>query len=238
MTALDFSRRANLVERMDPPDGPVAALEATLRRFELTNRLLTRYRYLLQRYILDDMRRDPLREYRLTDLGAGGGDIARWLIRRARRDGLRLRVCAIEKDVRAADYARRAAADYPELIVVTADALDPACWQDPDYAYAQHLLHHLPDDAGRALIHRLSRGVRRRFLVNDLVRSRLAYRVFSVLALPLSRGTYIREDGLISIRRSYRLDEVRQLLKAAAPAGQVTAFPLFPNRCVILGGPV
>ena len=82
MTALDFSRRANLVERMDPPDGPVAALEATLRRFELTNRLLTRYRYLLQRYILDDMRRDPLREYRLTDLGAGGGDIARWLIRR------------------------------------------------------------------------------------------------------------------------------------------------------------
>jgi hypothetical protein len=237
MTRLDFSRRADLVERMDEPDGDPAKLEATLCRFEVTNTLFSRYRTLLRRFILDDMRRDPRREHRLTDLGAGGCDIARWLVRHSRKQGLRIRIRAIEKDARAATYARRASNGYPEIEVVQADALDPACWREPDYVYAQHFLHHLPDAACVQLVRDLARGVRRRFVINDLRRSRTAYHVFSLISRPLSVGTYITEDGLSSIRRSFSATEAQQLLERARPAGRVSTFNLFPARLVIVGGP-
>jgi hypothetical protein len=51
-------------------------------------------------------------------------------------------------------------------------------------------------------------------LHNDLIRSPAAFALFSVAALPF-RQSFIREDGLTSIRRSY----TRAELAAAAPPG-------------------
>ena len=96
MMRLDFSRRADLTERMDEPDCCETMLFRTLDQFRLVNRAFSRYTTLLNRYVGQEMCKAPEREYCLIDLGAGGCDIARWLTRQTRRRHLRLRVLAVD----------------------------------------------------------------------------------------------------------------------------------------------
>ena len=64
-------------------------------------------------------------------------------------------------------------------------------------------------------------------LHNDLRRSAAAYALFAAAALPLT-GSYIRRDGLTSIRRSYTVPE----LAAVVPHGW-TAEPHSPFHCLL-----
>ena len=236
VSELDFSRRADVVEEMDRTDCDPAVLFATLHRFELTNRLFSRYRTFLQRYVLADIRRQPGRVYQLTDLGAGGCDVARWLVKVCRREKLHIMVRAIEQDPRMVRYARQANAGYPEIEILEGDACDPACWGTPDYIFAQHLLHHLPDASCRQLLKALDQVAPRQFIISDLIRSRIAYHAFRLVARPLDRGTFIVEDGSLSIRRGFREQEVRQMVRTDTLNYPLSIFRLWPSRLVIIGG--
>ncbi len=232
----DYSKRADLVEEMDKPDCDQAILFATLKRFELTNRLFTRYRTLLQRYFVADMQRDPAHTYRLTDLGAGGGDIARWLVQHCRQAKLHLTIRTIDQDPRVVQFARHANIGYPEIEVIQGDACDPTCWGTPDYVFAQHLLHHLPDASCRQLLKSLDQARLRRYVLSDLLRSRMAYHTFRMVAQPFAVGTFIIEDGSASILRGFTLQELREMLNATTSLHPVVIDLLFPARLVIVGG--
>jgi SAM-dependent methyltransferase len=184
---------------------------------------------------LDDMRADAARVWRVVDLGTGGGDIPRWLVREARRAGLRLTVRAIERDARAARFAREMCASFPEITVVEADACDPASWGGPDYAFAQHFLHHLPDDACRRLLADLTRETSRGFVVSDLRRSRLAHALYRVATLPVRKGSFIASDGLLSIQRGFTVEELCDLSPRSAPAVALTVSRAWPFRVTVVG---
>ena len=111
---------------MDEPDSDPRRLARTLRQFHLINLFLGRARSLLRNRFLRRMRRQPGREYRLLDLGAGGCDLDRWLVRRCRREGLRLRVTCLDHDPRVVAFARRACRAYPEIRVVQGSSRDLA----------------------------------------------------------------------------------------------------------------
>jgi 2-polyprenyl-3-methyl-5-hydroxy-6-metoxy-1,4-benzoquinol methylase len=232
----DFSRRAVLVEKMDSPECDQAMLLGTVRRFELSNLLFTRYRKVMRRHILADMRRQPGHIHRLTDLGAGGGDVVRWMVRVCRRENLKVAVRAIEQDARIVEYARKANADYPEIEVCLANACDPASWGAPDYLFAQHFVHHLSDEVVIRLLADMDRVAGRGFVVNDLSRSQLAYVGFGLVAGMLGKGTYILEDGLVSIRRGFREEEIRRMVEAAGLKHACSIYSMAPSRVVVVGG--
>lgn len=234
--AHDFSKRAEVVEEMDRPDCDPATLYATLQRFELTNRLFTRYRTLLENHVLSDMRRQPEQTYRLADLGAGGCDIARWLVDQCRREKLNLTIRAIEQDPRIAEFARHANAGYPEIEVMEADACNRTCWGTPDYLFSQHLLHHLPDAACLQLLKSLDQAPPRCFILSDLERSYAAYHAYRLVVSPLAGGTFLIEDGSASIRRGFRKDELERLCKAALRRHPVRIYRLWLARLAIIGG--
>ncbi len=220
---------------MDRPDCPDAPLLRTLALFDLTNRWLTSCRRLLRRHVLKDMRSDVERVWRVVDLGTGGGDIPCWLVREARHAGLRLTVRAIERDARAARFARERCAAFPEIVVVEADACDPANWGAPDYAFAQHFLHHLPDDACGRLLVDLARETARAFVVSDLRRSRLAHALYRVATLPIRKGSFIASDGLLSIQRGFTVEELRALAPRPDPAFTLTVARAWPFRVTAVG---
>jgi len=238
MSEIDFSCRAELVEEMDKPDCDQTVLYATLRRFEMTNLIFTRYRTLLRRHILSEMQLQPDRVYRLTDLGAGGCDVARWLIRVCRRKNLKIAVRAIEQDQRTIRYARLANAGYPEIEVIEADACNPDCWGEPDFLFAQHLLHHLPDAVCVQLLKALDDAAPRRYVISDILRSRAAYYAFKNLARVFAGGTFIAADGSISIRRGFVENEIRALIKHADLRNQVSVYSLSPYRLAVVGGAI
>ena len=80
--------RSGEKELMDDPGADENRLLATVEQFGAINRLVSRSRTLISRYILDDAARRGLVEYTVLDLGAGGCDIAEWLVDAAKRRGL------------------------------------------------------------------------------------------------------------------------------------------------------
>lgn len=236
MKFVDLSSRAGVVEEMDRLDSPPDQLYRTLTQFQLVNRIFSRYRSVLTRSVLQDMAKDSSRSYRLADLGAGGCDIARWLIRRCRERGLRLAISAVEHDPRAARYARAANAGYSEIQVVEADALNGELWKGADYIFANHLLHHLSNEECIELLRQIDRSGSRQYLLSDLIRSAWAYYGFQFAASPFFCHSFVVHDGLASIRRGFTLPEVRSLVRAAAPIHPIAISRHLPSRFVIRGG--
>ena len=236
MRLLDLSSRARIGEAMDHPDSPEDQLHRTLDQFQTVNRLFSRYRGVLNRVVLADLAADPTHPRRLADLGAGGCDIPRWLVRRCRARGLNLTILAVDHDPRVVRHAQAASAGYTEIQVVQGDVLDAELWDGVDYVFANHLLHHLSDEACVELIRRIDRMGPRRYLLGDLVRSAWAYGAFWLAMAPWFHRSFVLPDGLASIRRGFTLPEVRALVRAAAPIHPVTVGRLLPSRFLIHGG--
>ncbi|WP_309081360.1 class I SAM-dependent methyltransferase [Zhihengliuella sp.] len=205
-------RDEHAVEEMDRPDCDPLRLENTYRQFRLVNAAVSGWRLTWARLIRPAL--STSRPTTLLDVGSGAGDIPRAFVRWAARDGFALDVTAIDPDDRA-DAHMRSLPPLPGLAVRRAHTSDlVAEGARYDVVTSNHLLHHL--DAGQlAGLLRDSEALAGRLAVHsDIARTRIGYALFSAGTLPLP-GSFIREDGLTSIRRSYRRDELR----AAVPEG-------------------
>jgi 2-polyprenyl-3-methyl-5-hydroxy-6-metoxy-1,4-benzoquinol methylase len=206
-------RAVDAVELMDDPHCDPRALELTYRNFRWVNAVVSGLRHTYRTHIRP--RLSSTRPHALLDIGSGGGDVARSLARWAARDGLLLTVTAIDPDARAHAYATGRPA-VPGLEFRRAHSGDlVAAGERFDTVLSNHVLHHLgPADLGALLAdsERLCRGV---VLHGDIERATLAYAGFSVGTWPFFRGSFIRADGLTSIRRSFTFTE----LAAVAPPG-------------------
>ncbi len=230
----DLSRRVNVAELMDDPECSEQRLLRTVRSFALLNRLVSRYRSVLNRWLIQDMLRQPARKYRVADLGAGGCDIPVWLLSRARKLGLDLSVLAVESNPLIADQARRVHRGVAGLQVVCKDAIHIGELEPVDYIIGNHFLHHLPNDE---ILNFLARALEmriRRFVFNDLCRSHRAYYLHSLLAAVLFPRTFVGTDGRRSIRRGFRRSELRALLAKADILDRVQVHTLAPARIVIV----
>lgn len=215
----DLSARAVAArELMDGRDADPRMLDRTYDRFRLVNAVVSRPGRLYRRDVLPRARRGPVR---ILDVGAGGGDLCRRLARRLARDGLRAEVTALDADERATHWA--AAHDDGAGVNYRCALLGDLvrAGESFDVVLSNHLLHHLTAAELPRLLADSARLVGRAGLVahHDIARGRAAYLLFAVATAPFARnalaGSFIRDDGLTSIRRSYTPTE----LAALAPPG-------------------
>ena len=97
-------REVRLAERMDDPGCDAGQLNRTYAQFGAVNGLVAGWRQVYRQYLRP--RLSPARPTTLLDIGCGGGDVPRALIRWAARDGFTLRITAIDADARAIAYAQ------------------------------------------------------------------------------------------------------------------------------------
>lgn len=152
----------------------------------------------------------------VLDVGAGAADIPVTLVRWARRHGRRLRVFALDRGRATLSYARDYTAAYAEITLIQGDALDlPVRPESVDIVISAMTLHHLgPEEAARYLVE-IDGAARRGWVVNDLVRGRIAHGLVWLLTRLLTRSAMARHDGPLSILRSYTPPEVTALCEKA-----------------------
>ena len=206
------SRAVDERELMDDPDCDSAALDRTYRNFRLVNSVVAGWRPVYRRLLRPLLSVSEPRT--LLDVGSGGGDVPRALARWAARDGLRLRITAIDPDDRAHAFATRSP-PMPGLAFRQATSSQlVAEGRRFDFVTSNHLLHHLTLDEFRAVLEDCER-LGGRVVHSDIRRSRLAYAAYSTVTWRLFPGSFIHDDGRASIRRSFTSDELR----AVTPAG-------------------
>lgn len=175
----------------------------------------------------------------VVDVGAGAGDIPRALVRWARRTGRPIRVFALDRDFATLRVAGRFLGSYPEITLVQGDALAlPVRAGSVDITISALTLHHLNREEAVRYLRELDTAARLGIVVNDLVRSRVAYVLVWLTTRVLARSRIARHDGPLSVLRAYTPDEARQLCEQAGLCNvEVMHYVTLLRQCAIRRGP-
>lgn len=149
--------------------------------------------------------------YRVLDLGAGMGDITRWLAERLGSAGYRVQPVALDHHRAAARLCR--AAGVPAVV---ADLAALPCGAGVvDVVVLSQVLHHLPRPDVVALARVVTRIARWGVVVADLRRSPAAAAGVWLASFPLGFHPVTRADGIVSVRRGFTASELAGLLAQA-----------------------
>jgi SAM-dependent methyltransferase len=162
----------------------------------------------------------PGRALTLLDVGAGLGDVARYL-ERGSHGGVR---------ALALDWHPEAARMCGErdLLAVRGDAMRlPLGDSSVDVVVASQLLHHFNRAAAVEVVHELDRVARLGVVVADIRRSRLAAWGIWMAAHALGFHSVSRHDGVVSVQRGYKCHELRDLLERAGVSAHIRSRPGF-----------
>jgi 2-polyprenyl-3-methyl-5-hydroxy-6-metoxy-1,4-benzoquinol methylase len=213
----DLSIRSRQEEQMDAPDLDPAVYERVLHDLARVNRwTFTAWPTIafLNRAIGD------AKQFRLIDVGFGDGDILRAVARWARKRELEADLVGVDLNDKSLAAAR--AATPPDLVIDyrAGDYLDQA---GPfDFIISSQVTHHMTDGQLLTFVRHMEREARRGWLICDLHRRGFAHWGFPVLARLLGVHRIVREDGQLSIARSFRREDWRAILGAAGvPLDQV-----------------
>jgi ubiquinone/menaquinone biosynthesis C-methylase UbiE len=227
-----FRERSSELEHIDKGDYTPEEYEDCLVELRRVNRWLGDASA-LRHTALADFERDGAREFSLLDVGAGSGELLRVVARWARARDARARLVGVELNERSARSILEESSGLAEIEAVRADALrlpfDDGAF---DYVICSLFTHHFQNDAVVSVLREMSRVARRRVYVIDLHRHALAYFLYTTAGRLLLHSRLVREDGALSILRSFVPEELRGLAERAGLTG-ATVEKRFPYRLVL-----
>lgn len=204
----DLTTRSLQLERLDTGDYTETEYALWQREMYYINRFLgdTRCLRLAIEAVLKENETDTIS---ILDVGAGSGD----LLETAREMLKNTSPSLVGVDLNRVSVKTVAARSGIEAIQGDALAL-PFADSSFDMVVCSLFLHHLTNDAAIDLIREMRRVARLRFVIIDLHRHAVAHFLYRLVG-KLALQKFSLDDGSLSIRRSFRPDELRTLAKLA-----------------------
>lgn len=201
-------------EQMDAPNCDKQKLFNTYEQFSVINALISRWGHIYKKRIAAACE-DKAKTYTLLDIGFGGGDLVLKIAEWAKKDSIKLDITAIETDDRAFEFVQdlNSPPNVRYLHLSSSDLLEEN--HSFDFIISNHLLHHLTENELLRLLDEAKQLSTGTILFNDIERSDIGYASFNICSRPIFRNSFITQDGLTSIKRSYTAQE----LKDTVPAG-------------------
>ena len=201
-------------EQMDAPDLPAEVYRQVLADLAKVNRLIfSSYATLafLKRALAGR------KHFRLLDVGFGQGDMLRSISRWAGKRGIQADLVGVDLNPNSEIMAREATEPGAPIRYLTGDYRDQAGggW---DFVVSSLVTHHMTPQEIMDFLRFMETEARVGWMINDLLRHRFAYHGFPLLARIMGWHRIVREDGQLSIARSFRPAEWRALLGDAGLA--------------------
>ncbi len=210
-----FRQRSHELEHLDKGDYTPAEYEGCIVELQRVNRWLGDVSALKQS-LLAEIERQGLQSFSIVDVGAGSGELLRVAATWAREGKRKASLTGVELNARSALSIAESSAAFPEITAVRGDAFRlPFANQQFDYALCSLFTHHFGDADVVGVLKELRRVASRGIYVIDLHRHPIAYWFYTTVGHLFLHNRLIREDGALSILRSFTPAELLGLARKA-----------------------
>jgi ubiquinone/menaquinone biosynthesis C-methylase UbiE len=228
----EFRQRSLDLEHLDKGDYTAEEYEGCIVELQRVNRWLGDASA-LRNSLLREVEKVGLRSFSVVDVGAGSGELLRVIAEWARRGGRKTQLTGVELNARSARAIAEQSAQFSEIDGVRADALQlPFANNQFDYGVCSLFTHHFKNPDVVAILRELSRVSSRGIYVIDLQRHPIAYYFYITIGRLLLHNRLIREDGALSILRSFKPEELASLAERAG-LKEIEVTRRFPYRLVL-----
>ena len=212
--ALDTTYRTDLEESMDDfsmdNDGLVTALDDIAR----INQLLGGNSVTLDgvKTLIKDFPKDQL--ITIIDFGCGSGDMLRMLSKFGAQNNLKFNLIGIDANEATIRHAEKCSEGFQNITYLAEDIfLYDFSKFSIDIALITLTLHHFKEEGILKIMKVIFNLVKKGIVVNDLQRSKLAYRLFQAIIFIFRLEKMTANDGLISILRGFKRNDLEKFSK-------------------------
>jgi SAM-dependent methyltransferase len=183
--------------------------------------------------LLQRIAAEKLESFSVIDVGAGSGELLRVAAKWARETNRRASLVGLEMNERSARAILDESHDFAEISSVRADGFKlPFANDSFDFAIQSLTLHHFDDEGAVRILAEMARVAARGIFVIDLHRDPVAYFFYTIVARLFLHNRLIREDGALSILKSWQPEELDGLARRAGLA-DVKVESHFPARLIL-----
>jgi ubiquinone/menaquinone biosynthesis C-methylase UbiE len=232
----EFRQRSLELEHIDKGDYTAEEYEGHIVELQRVNRWLGDARA-LRNSLLREIEKLDLRRFSVVDVGAGSGELLRVIAKWGRKIGREAELTGVELNARSARAIVEQSGDFLEIDAVRGDALHlPFADNQFDYAICSLFTHHFKNQDVVAILRELTRVSSRRIFVIDLQRHPIAYYFYTTIGRLFLHNRLLREDGALSILRSFTQEELEKLAQQAE-LKDIKVTRRFPYRLVLAASP-
>ena len=227
-----FKQRSHRLEHIDTGNYTAEEYESCIGELQFVNRWMGDA-HSLKVTLLREIEQQGLKSFSVLDVGAGSGELLRVAAVWARQTGRQLRAVGLELNERMAESIIEDSHRFDEISSVRGDALKlPFSDAQFDYVICSLFTHHFLDEQVVRILREMGRVARRRIFVIDLHRHPVAYLLYTTLGKVVLHNRLLRHDGALSILRSFKAEELRELAQRAG-LRDVWVERHFPYRLVL-----
>lgn len=204
-------RHSELSELMDDPDCDPKLLKRTYQLFPYVNRLFSQWSKIYRLEIKPNLV-DKNQLYTLLDVGSGLMDNSFLIQKLALKDGFQLKILGVDPNPMLTKLIdEKLKYNQAEFKSSFLHELNPS--DTFDFVISNHLLHHLQPNEVKSFLDEVKSRTKIKAIMSDIHRSRIAWLAFAVIMFPFRYSTFVQQDGLTSIKRSYKPDEMQKIAK-------------------------
>ena len=212
--ALDTTYRTDLEESMDDFSMDNAGLVTALDDIARINQLLGGNAVTLDgvKTLIKDFPKDQV--ITIIDFGCGSGDMLRMLSKYGKDNNLNFKLIGIDANEATIRHAEKCSTNFENISYLAEDIfLYDFSKLSIDIALITLTLHHFKNDEIIKIMKVIFNLVKKGIVVNDLQRSKLAYRLFQAIIFIFRLEKMTANDGLISILRGFKREDLEKFSK-------------------------
>lgn len=150
----------------------------------------------------------------IADIGCGNGDMLRMLASYGLKNNLNFKLIGIDANAFTINYAKTLSNEYSNMEYLCLDIFsEDFSTLQYDIVLCTLTLHHFTNEQLLNIITIFNNNASMGVVINDLQRSKLAYKLFKIICMLFSLSKMSREDGLISILRGFKKKELEEFSK-------------------------
>jgi len=157
---------------------------------------------------------DTSKQIIVADVGCGNGDMLRMLAEFGRKNNISFKLIGIDANAFTINYAKTLSVHYADIEYICVDIFSEGFKHlKYDIVLCTLTLHHFSNSEITNIITTFNSNATLGVVINDLHRSKLAYRLFELICLIFRLNRMSKQDGLVSILRGFKKNELKEFSK-------------------------